>query len=88
MVRKISQEYRFELYAKLAITCYNNNINRQHKVKKGDLVRHKYGTLHGSGIVLSCEGAGRRAYIIWNCHGHSTFQNVATRFLEVLSESR
>ena len=83
-----AKSMKSELCAKLVITCYNNNISLWYKVKKGDLVRHKYSTLHGFGIILSCEGAGRRAYTIWNCHGHSTFQNVATRFLEVISESR
>ena len=57
-------------------------------MKVGDLVKHKYATLRGSGIVLSVEGAGRRAYTLWTAHGQTKQQNVATRYLEVISESR
>jgi len=58
----------------------------------GDLVKHKHGTLHGSGLI--CEFitdhcvAGRRAYVLWTSHGHTTRQNVATLYLEVISEGR
>jgi hypothetical protein len=58
-------------------------------VKVGDMVKHKWGTLAGAGIVLQCLSSFEpRAYIMWNCHGNVTFQNVATKFLEVVSESR
>lgn len=58
-------------------------------VKIGDLVKHKWGTLAGAGIILSTPRGlmlEPRAYIMWNCHGSVTFQNIATKFLEVVSE--
>jgi hypothetical protein len=55
-------------------------------MKVGDLVKHP--TLRGSGIILSVEGGGRRAYTLWTAHGQTKQQNVATRYLEVINESR
>jgi hypothetical protein len=52
----------------------------------GDLVKHP--ALGGRGIVLSVEGGGRRAWTLWTAHGQTKQQNVATRYLEVISESR
>ena len=58
-------------------------------MKVGDLVKHKYGTLYGEGLILEwVESFEPRAYLVWNCHGNTTFQNVATKSLEVISESR
>ena len=55
-------------------------------MKVGDLVKHRHGTLHGEGIILEwLTSFEPRAYIMWNCHGNTTFQNVATKFLEVIS---
>jgi hypothetical protein len=55
-------------------------------VKAGDLVKHP--AMRGSGIILSVEGGGRRAYTLWTVYGQTKQQNVATRYLEVISESR
>jgi hypothetical protein len=58
-------------------------------MKVGDLVKHKYGTLSGEGLVLKrLTSFHPRAYLMWNCHGSITFQNVSTKFLEVISECR
>jgi len=55
----------------------------------GDLVKHKYGTLYGEGLILKwLTSFEPRAYLMWNCHGNITFQNVATKSLEVISETR
>ena len=57
-------------------------------MKVGDLVKHKWGTLHGEGLILEqLTSFEPRAYIMWNCHGNVTMQNVATKFLEILSEN-
>ena len=58
-------------------------------MKIGDLVKHKYGTLYGAGLILKWAGSFHpRAFILWNCHGHVTIQNISTKHLEVISESR
>ena len=61
-------------------------------MKVGDIVKHTHGTLYGFGIVLDqtfvvC-GNVRKIDVMWNCHGHTTFQNLSTDFLEVVNESR
>jgi len=56
-------------------------------MKVSDLVKHKWGTLAGYGIIVEWHSTFEpRAYIMWNCHGNITMQNVATKFLEVISE--
>jgi hypothetical protein len=58
-------------------------------MKVGDMVKHKWGTLAGQGLIIErLTSFEPRAYIMWNCHGNITMQNVATKFLEVISESR
>jgi hypothetical protein len=55
-------------------------------VKVGDIVKHKYGTLMGSGVVLNLRKAdGGRARIAWTAHGETKIHDVATLFLEVVS---
>jgi len=55
----------------------------------GDLVRHKFGTLEGAGIVLSLRESGQTtARIVWAAHGQAKVFNMATLFLEVISENR
>lgn len=56
----------------------------------GDLVKHKYGTLQGTGIVLD-EFYEKRRYVVralWTTHGHTQEWKVATEYLEVVNESR
>ena len=62
-------------------------------MKVGDLVRHKYGTLYGEGLILEmpCKpdddvGDLARCRVMWNCHGNITFQTLALRYCEVISE--
>jgi len=59
----------------------------------GDLVKHKYGTLHGEGLILEVLhiGAGnvgdtKRCRVMWNCHGHITFHSMTMQYFEVISE--
>ena len=55
-------------------------------MKVGDIVKHKYGTLMGAGVVLNLRKAdGGRARIAWTAHGETKIHDVATLFLEVVS---
>jgi len=58
-------------------------------VKAGDLVKHKYGTLQGSGIILSIRPFDwKAARILWTSHGQTQIhEEVATRYLEVISNA-
>ena len=57
-------------------------------MKVGDLVKHRFGTLQGFGIILSTRKAdGGRAQTLWTAHGQTRVQDVATHYLEVVSES-
>jgi hypothetical protein len=63
------------------------------EMKVGDLVKHKYGTLYGEGLILeklvtSYAGDQNRCRIMWNCHGNITFQTLAVSYCEVINESR
>ena len=64
-------------------------------MKVGDLIKHKYGTLYGEGLILEkpCKsgvhaGDPNRCRMMWNCHGNITFQTLPLRYCEVISESR
>ena len=59
-------------------------------MKKGDLVKHKHGTLQGQGLVLSDNELfnSHAVLTLWTAHGTSRVQQVATQYLEVISESR
>lgn len=57
----------------------------------GDLIKHKHGTLHGTGIVLDVQPFEHRQQnvnALWTTHGETKEMNVASRFMEVVSESR
>ena len=57
-------------------------------MKVGDLVKHQYGTMRGSGIILSIRPFdGKQARILWTAHGQTQIHEVATRCLEVINES-
>jgi hypothetical protein len=60
-------------------------------MKVGDLVKHSHGVLYGEGLILKIVDsiiAGRQLELLWNCHGHQTFQQVGVKHFEVISESR
>lgn len=58
-------------------------------MKVGDLVKHQYGTMRGSGVILSIRPFdGKQARILWTAHGQTQIHEVATRYLEVINESR
>ena len=56
----------------------------------GDLVKHRNGTMQGSGIILSIRPFDwKAARILWTAHGKTqVHEEVATRYLEVINESR
>ena len=55
-------------------------------MKAGDLVKHKYGTMQGTGLILSIRPFdGKAARILWSSHGQTQLhEEVATRYLEVV----
>ena len=62
-------------------------------MKKGDLVKHRHGTLAGYGIVLYAPpGRGHtlpsRLKMMWYCEGYISFQKLDKKYIEVISESR
>ena len=60
-------------------------------MKVGDMVKHKWGTLSGHGLILEytfiVNGLPSRIDVMWNCHGHITVHNLSTDFLEVINGS-
>ena len=52
----------------------------------GDLVKHKYGTMQGTGVILSIRPFDwKAARILWTSHGRTQIhEEVATRYLEVI----
>ena len=55
----------------------------------GDIVKHKYGTMQGFGVVLAMPKGARCIRALWTAHGQTVLhERVAHRFLEVVSESR
>ena len=53
----------------------------------GDIVKHKYGTMQGFGVVLDVRERCIRA--LWTSHGRTVLhERVAHRFLEVINASR
>jgi hypothetical protein len=53
----------------------------------GDLVRHKYGTLQGTGIILSIRPyIGREAIAMWAFQGQLIELELTTSCLEVMNE--
>ena len=59
-------------------------------MKVGDLVKHQYGTMQGSGLIIEMRytGTGGRAQTLWTAHGQTKVVDVATRYLMVVHESR
>ena len=57
-------------------------------MKVGDLVKHQYGTLKGSGIIFNYFPTIMTARILWTAHGQTKIHEVATRYLEVINESQ
>jgi hypothetical protein len=57
-------------------------------MKVGDIVRHQYGTMQGSGIVLSLHSRSQICTTMWTAHGQTKVQDVATQYLKVISASR
>ena len=58
-------------------------------MKVGDIVKHKHGTMQGLGIILSIHPFDwKAARMLWTAHGQTrVHEEVATRYLEVISES-
>ena len=57
----------------------------------GDIVKHKYGTLQGWGVILKLIDLGPSrgwAHTTWTAHGQSKVHELASKYLEVISESR
>ena len=57
----------------------------------GDLVKHKYGTLQGWGVVLDLRDLGpSRGWVrtAWTAHGQSKVHELASKYLEVVNASR
>lgn len=56
----------------------------------GDLVKHKYNTMQGTGIILSIRPFdGKAVRALWTAHGQTKIhEEVATRYLEVISGDR
>ncbi len=60
-------------------------------MKVGDLVKHKYGTLQGTGVILSMRPSLqlKAARVLWTAHGQTNVhEELAIRYLEVINESR
>lgn len=58
-------------------------------MKVGNLVRHRYGTLQGTGVILSIRPFdGKRVRALWTAHGQTMMHELDTRYLEVINESR
>lgn len=58
------------------------------KIEIGDLVKHQYGTLQGQGLVLQVFPTPEKVRALWTTHGRTDVHEVATRYLEVINESR
>jgi len=62
----------------------------------GNLVKHKYGTLQGTGLVLAVlpydpawdKPGALRIRALWTAHGKSHVHTIGDTYLEVVSESR
>ena len=60
-------------------------------MKVGDLIRHKHGTLQGTGLVTAVQPFPhhqQNVNAVWTAHGVTKEMNVASRFMEVINESR
>ncbi len=62
-----------------------SSVKQKHGLEVGDLVKHQYGTLQGSGIVLTTSAClSQPAKILWTAHGQTKVFNMLTRYLEVV----
>lgn len=53
-------------------------------MKVGDIVKHKYGTMQGFGVVLDIREGERCIRALWTAHGQTVVhERVARRYLEV-----
>ncbi len=57
-------------------------------MKVGDMVKHRYGTLQGHGLVIHVFPTPEKVRALWTSHGRTNVNEVATRYLEVVSEAR
>ena len=54
-------------------------------MKVGDLVKHQYGTMQGTGVVLSIRPFdGKQARVMWTAHGETKVFEVLTLYLQVI----
>ncbi len=56
-------------------------------MKVGDMVKHKYGTLYGHGIIVDMNDDAEEAKLLWACHDSHTLQIMSYCWLRVISES-
>ena len=62
----------------------------------GNLIKHKHGTLQGTGLVLGIlpydpawdRPGTKRIHALWTAHGKSKMHTLGDTYLEVVSESR
>ncbi len=63
----------------------------------GDLIKHKYGTMSGYGIIVEKPCVTRthalghdpdRMRIVWSCDGHVTEHSLTGKLFEVISGNR
>ena len=63
----------------------------------GDMVRHKYGTIAGHGMIIKItrivydtddQVVPHEATLLWNGPGGSMIQNCMMQWMEVINESR
>ena len=53
-------------------------------MKAGDLVKHKYGTLQGTGIIVSAKPEPRGVSALWADGNQPKVYELSCRFLEVV----
>jgi hypothetical protein len=51
------------------------------------MVKHKYGTLYGHGIIVDMNDDAEEAKLLWACHDSHTLQIMSYCWLRVISES-
>jgi TolB-like protein len=62
-------------------------VTQKHGFDVGDLIRHKHGTLQGTGLVIAVqpfEHLQQNVTAIWTAHGVTKEMNVAARYMEVI----
>ncbi len=53
-------------------------------MKVGDMVKHRYGTLQGHGLVIHVFPTPEKVRALWTAHDRTVVHEVATRYLEVI----